>query len=240
MRTTLRALAIAALAAVMATIPTPTGAQDATPTAATCADVMATPAAGHGGHGQMHEATPAMSHGGHDMHDMELPEFDLAYIDMMLPHHESVIALAEVALPRLDDPRLIHMAANIIASQSAEQERMLELRDEWYPDAEPVSMAQMMELMPSMGGDMAHMDEVMSAEWQVRTFCASENPDLAFIEQTIPHHQMAIDVSEDALERAVHPELKEIAREVIDAQQAEIDQLEEIRAELTGEATPAG
>jgi uncharacterized protein (DUF305 family) len=33
-------------------------------------------------------------------------EFDQMYIDMMIPHHQSIIALAQAALPRLTDERL--------------------------------------------------------------------------------------------------------------------------------------
>jgi len=54
----------------------------------------------------------------------------------------------------------------------------------------------------------------------------------------IPHHQMAIDGSKDALKQAVHPETKAFAEKVIRDQQAEIEQLVKIRSELTGEATP--
>ncbi len=50
---------------------------------------------------------------------------------------------------------------------------------------------------------------------------------------------MAIDASVIAIEEAVHPELVAFAEEVIAAQQAEIDVLNEILAELGGEATPA-
>lgn len=212
--------------------------QNATPAAASCADVQATPDAEHAGmgHGTTHDATPD-AHGGHDMH--ELPEFDLAYIDMMIPHHQSIIALAEVALPELTDPRLIEMAEEIIATQSSENEEMMRLREMWYGDAEPVSMEMMMTSMPGMGTDMALMDQQMSAEWQVQAFCAAEDKDIAFIEQVIPHHQMAIDTSEGALSAAIHPELVTIAEDVIAAQQAEIDELEAIRADLIGGATPA-
>jgi len=45
-------------------------------------------------------------------------------------------------------------------------------------------------------------------------------------------------VSEAAPEMAEHPELKELAGAVIEAQRAEIELLKQIRAELTGEATP--
>ena len=105
MRTVFRTLAIAMMAAMLTTISSAAGAQDATPPAPatiTCADVAATPSAGHG---PMHGSTPA----GHVGHGMAMAEFDLMYIDMMIPHHESIIALAEVALPELTDPRLIEM-----------------------------------------------------------------------------------------------------------------------------------
>ena len=185
-------------------------------------------------HGEMDTTTPAAHH------MAEMPEFDLVYIDMMIPHHESIIALAQVALPEfLTDPRLIEIAQAIIDTQTVENETMHQLREEWYPGADPVTMDQMMDAMPGMGTDPAMMDQQMNAMWQVQTFCAAENKDLAFIDQVIPHHQMAIDTSEDALESAVHPELVAIAEDVIAAQTQEIEVLEGIRAELTAEGTPA-
>ena len=168
---------------------------------------------------------------------MHVTEYDLMYIDMMIPHHESIIALATVARDELTNPRLIEIANEIVATQQGEIDELRQLRDQWYPDAAPVSM-EMMADMPGMGGDMTMMDQQMSADWQVQTFCAAADKDLAFIDQVIPHHQMAIDTSVAAVELAVHPELAEIAREAITAQQAEIDELEQIRAELTGQATP--
>lgn len=188
-------------------------------------------------HGSMDngDATPGM--------EMQQVEFDQMYIDMMLPHHGSIVALAQVAMPLLEDPRLQEIAQTIIDTQTAEQAELEALRAEWYGSPEPAPMddammSMMMEAMPGMGTAEEQM-QIMDAQWQVQTFCAAENYDLAFIDQTIPHHQMAIDASEIALGQAVHPEIAAIAQEVIDAQQAEIDELETIRAELTGESTPA-
>jgi len=173
--------------------------------------------------------------------DMADVEFDQLYIDMMLPHHGSIIALAEAALPELTDPRLQEMAANIIEAQTAENAQLTEWRTEWYGSGEPVmtdaSMERMLEAMPV--GTMEEMMREMDAAYQVATFCAADNPDLAFIDQTIPHHQMAIDASEVAVEEAVHPELAALAEDVIVAQQAEIELLNDIRAEMDVAATPA-
>lgn len=169
--------------------------------------------------------------------------FDQLYIDMMIPHHESVIALAEAALPRLTDPRLVQIAERIIATQADENVRMASWREAWYgsatPDLGEHSMMAMLDAMPV--GTMDEMMREMEAMTQVAAFCSAANPDLAFIDQVIPHHQMAIDVSRIALEQAEHPEIRETAQAVIDAQQAEIDELTAIRIDLTGEgtATPA-
>ncbi len=54
----------------------------------------------------------------------------------------------------------------------------------------------------------------------------------------IPHPQMAVDMSEKALDEAGHPELKDLARKIIDEQSAEIElmegYLEEIEAAEKG------
>lgn len=210
-----------------------------TSAAAGCNDI-ATPASSMGSmnHGGMahSDATPGM-----EMHHGV--EFDQLYIDMMLPHHGSIVALAEVALPLLEDPRLQEIAQNIIDTQTAEQAELKALRSEWYGSPEPAPMddammSMMMEAMPGMGSADEQM-QIMDAQWQIQTFCAAENYDLQFIDQTIPHHQMAIDSSESAAGQAVHSEIVAIAERVITDQQAEIEELEMIRAELSGEATPA-
>ena len=48
------------------------------------------------------------------------------------------------------------------------------------------------------------------------------NIDQHFIEQMIPHHEGAITMAELALQKAQHPEMKELAQNIIKAQQGEI------------------
>src|SRR5687767_6067195 len=60
----------------------------------------------------------------------------------------------------------------------------------------------------------------------------TETPiDAMFIDSMVPHHQMAIDMSESALNHAEHEELREMAQQIIDAQQREIDMMHDWRAE---------
>jgi uncharacterized protein (DUF305 family) len=165
-------------------------------------------------------------------------EFDQLYIDMMLPHHGSIIAMAQAALPRLQDERLREIAQNIIDTQSAEQEELRGYREQFYGSADPApmddhTMDMMMTAMPGMGS-MDDMMFQMDATAQVAAICAAEDADLGFIDLAVPHHEMAIAASATALEQATHPEIHDFAQRVIDAQSAEIEELSTIRAELSG------
>jgi len=51
--------------------------------------------------------------------------------------------------------------------------------------------------------------------------------DKAFIEGMIPHHQGAIDKARAALQSAKHDEIKRMARDIISAQQSEIDMMKQ-------------
>lgn len=204
---------------------------------------------------QPHGGTPAMDHG--DTTDMnrgtpmaEMGEMDIMmgsgqlYIDMMLAHHGSIIALADVALPELTDPRLQEIAQTVIDTQTAELQELREYREAFYGSPDPAPMdAHMMEMMrqamPGMGS-MEAMDAEMSATARIATFCAAENPNLAFIDLTIPHHEMAVTASETVLTESVRPEIAAFAKRVIEDQQREIDELTVIRADLPEDATPIG
>jgi uncharacterized protein (DUF305 family) len=141
--------------------------------------------------------------------------------------------MAEAGLPRLTDERLQAIARAIIETQSGEIEELERLREALSGRAMPMpmdnqQMGMMMEAMPGMGS-MADMEKQMDPEAQVRAICQAENADLAFIDLTIPHHEMAIIASEAALERSDNEEIRAIAERVIADQQSEIEALREIR-----------
>ena len=59
--------------------------------------------------------------------------FDRAFIDNMIPHHESAIAMAEVALQESENPEIREIAQGIVDAQEREIAQMREWREEWYP-----------------------------------------------------------------------------------------------------------
>ena len=69
-----------------------------------------------------------------DPRELEREEpFDQAFIDAMIPHHESAISMAEVANEESDNLRIQNLAQRIIEAQDREIEQMTEWREEWYP-----------------------------------------------------------------------------------------------------------
>jgi uncharacterized protein (DUF305 family) len=58
--------------------------------------------------------------------------------------------------------------------------------------------------------------------------------DKAFIDAMVPHHQGAIEMARVALKNAEHAEIKELSRNIISSQQAEIEELKAIKEEEIG------
>ncbi|HXF61047.1 MAG TPA: DUF305 domain-containing protein [Caldilineaceae bacterium] len=137
-------------------------------------------------------------------------DFDLGFIDGMIAHHEGAIAMAEQALEEAEHDEIRQMAQAIIDAQQAEIAQLQEWRMTWYPDAAPTR---------GLGMEMGMME-----------IAEGEEPfDLRFIDAMISHHQGAIAMAQAALTSAQHDEIRQMAQDIIDAQQAEIDQLAEWR-----------
>ena len=63
--------------------------------------------------------------------------FDLAFLAMMIPHHQGAIRMAKEQLANGEDPELQDLAERIIAAQTKEIAQMREWKTEWYGSREP-------------------------------------------------------------------------------------------------------
>ncbi len=156
-------------------------------------------------------------HGGHGSGSGSKAEYDQNFIDGMVPHHQAAIDMAKVAQQKAEHPELKRLADAIVADQDGEIARMKGWRKAWYgSDAIP----------PGLGGhQMAGMDVDLKQLENAQPF------DRAFIDAMIPHHQSAIEMAREARTKATHPEIKQLADEIIAAQQREIDQMRAWRAQ---------
>jgi uncharacterized protein (DUF305 family) len=81
------------------------------------------------------------------------------------------------------------------------------------------------------GGDMQGMDHgSMGSGGMARQMVMEDGrySDRAFIDAMVPHHRGAIDMAEVALGNAEHREVKELAEDIVSAQEAEIERLKAI------------
>ena len=148
----------------------------------------------------------------------EVP-FDRAFIDAMVPHHESAIKMARDAKEAgLTTPELVEIADDIIATQQQEIDQMLAWREEWFGSRERESEEQALETLALTMEEagMEHTGDLSTAE----------DVNQAFAGMMIGHHVGAIRMAELAQERAEHAELEELAGAIIAAQEREIEVLE--------------
>jgi uncharacterized protein (DUF305 family) len=150
---------------------------------------------------------------GHAMSgDADVP-FDRMFIDAMIPHHESAIAMAEEAKAAgLSDPKLVDIADNIIASQRSEIDRMRDWRQAWFGSSSTLD--------PDAATQMGLNHEQMGTDGLDLSNGADVNG--AFAEAMTVHHEGAIRMAEMAIEQAEHPELRDLAKRIIQAQRGEI------------------
>ena len=80
-----------------------------------------------------------MSGGGMHMgglEDMQVLEnatdFDKAFIEAMIPHHQLAIMMAQMLLSGTNRPEMLSLANNIIESQSKEIKEMQSWYQSWY------------------------------------------------------------------------------------------------------------
>lgn len=61
-------------------------------------------------------------------------DYEKRFIDMMIPHHEGAVMMAEHALKNTKQPDLKKMAQKMIDDQTKEIEQLKKWRSEWYGD----------------------------------------------------------------------------------------------------------
>ena len=158
---------------------------------------------------------------GHGVTDAKAP-FEQQFIDMMVPHHEGAVEMAKVAQARAERPEIRQMAEAIISAQDREIQQMKGWRKAWYGSDQTPTMANM-PMLPEMRTSMGNMAE------DVQKLQTASPFDKAFIDAMIPHHEAAIEAAKIAQQRATKPEIKQLAGDIITAQEREIAQMRDWR-----------
>ena len=151
---------------------------------------------------------------------------DQHFIEQMIPHHEDAIAMAKIALERSERAEILSLANGIIEAQEREIVEMREWYKEWFgrevPEGNAVStpghmMGGMMEggMHGGMMGDTSDLLRLQNAG----------DFDKAFIEEMIPHHQMAVMMAQMLAASTSRSEMRELADQIITPQNREIEMM---------------
>jgi uncharacterized protein (DUF305 family) len=67
-----------------------------------------------------------------ELEGKEGAEFEQAFIDGMIVHHEGAVAMAQMVLQKTQRPELVQLANDIIAAQTREINMMKGWKSEWF------------------------------------------------------------------------------------------------------------
>ncbi|MFI7482943.1 DUF305 domain-containing protein [Kocuria sp. M1R5S2] len=151
---------------------------------------------------------------------------DVMFAQMMIPHHEQAVQMSETLLAKDLVPQDVRdLAERVAETQAPEMERMRAMLAAWDAPETPDASA------TEHGGHGSGMVDEAGMERLRET---EEGPEAAelYLQQMTEHHEGAVDMAQDQLDRGVNPEAVELAREIVRAQETEIEEMRTMLEEL--------
>lgn len=140
---------------------------------------------------------------------------DIAFAQMMIPHHEQAVVMSGYVLTNTDNPQVLALAQEILDAQGPEIEQMTAILDRFNSD---------------MGGHGGHTMAGMLTDQELDQLQNAKGPefDQLFLSGMIAHHEGAIDMADDVLASGADVEVRALAEAIVSGQQAEIDYMKEL------------
>ena len=140
---------------------------------------------------------------------------DLMYAQMMIPHHEQAVAMAELATTRTSNPEVLALAKKIKSAQAPE----IAVMAAWLG-------GKAAEL--HSGHDMPMNGMISGAQFEELRNSVDDKFDSLFVKYMIAHHEGAIQMTQGILE-SENIIVKKFGEKVVKDQSAEIAELKKIQ-----------
>lgn len=149
---------------------------------------------------------------------------DAHFIEQMIPHHEDAITMAKIAQTKSTHSEIKSLANSIIDTQTKEIMQMKDWYKKWFGRELPVSF-EVMNIHGMMSNTSRMHMGTIGNESDITSLENAENFDKKFIEEMIPHHQMAVMMASMLKNGTTRSEMRQLADSIITNQSAEIDQM---------------
>ena len=158
---------------------------------------------------------------------------DRAFLQAMVPHHESAIEMGTVARERGQDPFVKRLADDIVTTQEREIAQMKRIHERLFGSALEADEAAHLTLgLSAEEAGMAH------SEADMRMLRTADPFDREFVDMMVPHHRGATRMAQVLLGRTTDTELRKLAQGIIDAQEREIREMNAFRKRRYGGPAP--
>ena len=151
----------------------------------------------------------------------------------MMTHHDQAVTMALLIRDRTEDPVLRSVATDIILTQQNQIGQMFGWLNVWGLPATGTQPA-----MTWMGHPTTGLMPGMATPAQIGELASltGTEADIAFLNLMIPHHQAAIPMAQYALDNSDVPAVRDLARQILAAQEVEIANMQTMLDEKDAEA----
>ena len=167
-------------------------------------------------HGAAHPSSSVAAQAAHN-------EDDVMFAQLMIPHHQQAVELTALAPGHSTNPAVIALASAISAQQQPEIDAMRTTLKQWgvNPDQMEHGSGHAGMTMQGMVDDatMVKLEALKGPEF-----------DALWLKSMIGHHQGAIAMAKSEIADGKSPEMVTLAKNIVSAQQSEIDQMNTILA----------
>lgn len=151
---------------------------------------------------------------------------DIAFAQLMIPHHEQAVEMADLALANASSADVKQLAEQIKGAQDPEIMMMGEWLTAW---GAPMEMPAGDHSGVDMGG--MSMSGMMSDD-DMNSLASAMGADFdqMWLQMMIAHHQGAIEMAQQVLASTSDPDVAKLAQAVVDGQTTEIDTMQKLLA----------
>lgn len=161
----------------------------------------------------------------------EVAHDDIAFVQMMIPHHGQALTMARLAPARADSREVKALARRILAAQRPEILTMAA----WLTEQGVAVPAASDDPAAFDHGEHGHASmHGMLTDEQLHALedATGADFDRLFLEGMIQHHRGAIEMADAVAKRGTDVRVTEMAEEMVIGQGAEVDRMEELLTQL--------